>query len=228
MATLANQDPKTPRLTAEALAELIVAPAFQAKRIVYEQKNPKKEPVSYQPPFYSSALGAITRYYKGGNNLNILNSAILKLQKQLDELPFDAHPSRRTRALSNIRALETFKNNSHAARMYTGLITPPRHSVPFGGVDVRFAPDLWARDADSHRFVIINPCQQETDEEVARMTLELGYHVFVNSGVPCKIIDFEYVNLFSGKAVNQKKLRRRTIERALDTAQMVEGLWTIV
>jgi hypothetical protein len=228
MANAIAPDPKTPRLTAEALAELIVVPAFQAKRIVYEQKYPKKEPVSYQPPFYSTALGAIIRYYKAGNNINILNQAILDLERKLDKLPLDAHPSRRIRAQSNIKALETFKKTALVDRMFNGFSQAPRHSLQFGSVEVRFSPDLCGRDLETKRFVVFNPCQQEADDEIARMTIELGYHIFSHRGVQCKITDFEYVNLFSGKVVTQRRFRPRTIERARDTAQMVEGLWTII
>lgn len=228
MAQAAAPEFKAPRLTAEALAELIVVPSFQAKRIVYEQKYPKKEPISYQPPFYSTALGAIIRYYKAGNNLNILNQVIFDLQEKLDNLPADAHPSRRIRALSNIKALETFKKTVLLDRVFDGFSQAPKHSLQFGSVEVRFSPDLCGRDSATRRFVVFNPCQQDADDEIARMTIELGYHIFAQRGVQCKITEFEYVNLFSGKVVTQQRLRPRTIDRARDTAQMVEGLWTIL
>lgn len=209
-----EETPKARRLTAEAFAELIAAPAYEHVKIIHEQKYPRRAPASYQVPFYSTALFAIRKYYRSNNDVSVLTDAIIKLQLQPQTV----------RTKSNIRVLEVFRDGAISKWPLT-LASASWKSTRFGSVEVRFAPDLYSREDDKQRFLIVNPRRQDAEDNIARMTLELGYLILSRNHIRCSISDFEYVNVMSGKIVKLSRMRKSTIDHAEATALMVDAIW---
>jgi hypothetical protein len=100
------------------------------------------------------------------------------------------------------------------------------YRMRFGGIDLRFSPDIVGVEDQETRLLTLNPRSEDADDEVARMALELGYRVLLENGGHCKIRDLEYVNLLSGKVIHSRSsLRKQTMVRAQDTALVIEALW---
>jgi hypothetical protein len=92
----------SPRLTVEAFAELITAPAYEHRRILHDQKYPTKAPATFMVPYYRSAITAIRRFYRMNNNRDILTEAVIRLESQ------DPKP----RVKNNLRVLRAFSNGA--------------------------------------------------------------------------------------------------------------------
>lgn len=206
-----------PRLTAEAFAELINAPGYEQLRIIHEQKYPKRAPAVFRIPYYNDAMNAIRRYYRAGNDLNVITEAIIALQS--------VQETAKTR--NNVRVLEAFRDGILKDRQLTVLPRPQR-SIWLGNVEIRFRPDLYCQEGDVTRCIVLNPRRRDATDELARMTLEIGCHILNENGLLCTIRDFEYINLISNQVVRAPRMRKRTLERARDTAAIVERLWDTI
>jgi hypothetical protein len=207
-------EPRVPRLTAEAFSELIAMPAHEHLRIIREQKYPKRAPAMYQVPYYSQVMTAIRQFHKSGNNVAVLSEAIMDLQST----------EQNAKTKNNIRAIEAFRDSVLKDRRIQ-IRTVPRQTIRFGTVEVRFTPDLCGLEGDAMRYFILNPRRQDANDEIARMTLELGYHILYHNGIVCKLNEFEYVNLLSNQVMKAPRFRQGTITKAERTAQIVEALW---
>lgn len=217
-------EPGQPRLTVEAFAELINMPGYNQLRVLNDQKYPKRAPAAIRTPYYQDAMQAIRQFYHNGNNLDIVSGVIIKLQ---DELEVVKIPQTVAKINRNIAVLQAFRDGPLKDRAIK--VQPNRKlTLVMDGVEIRFNPDINGLEGSDPCYFIFNPRTDDASEEMARMTVELAHHLLVRNGVECRVRDVEYVNLMSGQAVRTNTVRKRTLDRAAETASIVKRLWDTI
>lgn len=202
------------RITVKAFAELMNAPGYSQLRILSEQKYPRRAPALYQVPYYAATMRAIRQYYRHGGDLGRIDKAIIDLQA--------ANPN--PKRANNVRALQAFRSGSQIHRR--GTVRPiKRRSFRFGVVEIRVSPDIIIEESKGLRYLLYNFKQYDPADEIIRTTLELVYYILHESGVQCRLNDCEYMCLQSDRTIRHTRFRNRTLERAMQTAQMVATLW---
>jgi hypothetical protein len=207
-----------PKLTVRAFAEMMVLPAYEQERILFEQKYPKKAPQIYKAPYYAPALSAIRRYYRGGNDTSILDECRLHIQES-------AKPP--SKCLHNLRVIDAFNAGPQAMRQMT-LRTFREYTLGIGSVVLRLNFDLIADEAAKRRRLFYNVRNAELDCEVARLTLELAQIVLRENGQAVPATSLEFVDLFSQTIVTSRRLRTTTEEKVKRNASIIERLWPAV
>ncbi|HYF76776.1 MAG TPA: hypothetical protein VD973_06580 [Symbiobacteriaceae bacterium] len=213
-----------PRLTVEAFAEMINMPGYSQLRVLIDQKYPKKAPAVFRTPYYHDAMVAIREFYRHGNQVEVLSAAIIGLQ---DELAITKIPQTAARLNRNIVVLQAFRDS--ALKDWPIKLQPSRkHTLTIGGVEIRFSPDITGLDGENTCYLLLNPRSGDASEETARMTLELAHHLLHQNAVHCRVQDLAYVNLLSSSVVRISSVRKRTLQRAADTASIVKRLWDTI
>ena len=213
----------SPRLTVEAFAELMTVPGYEYRRILYDHKYPKKIPASFMVPYYRDAIAAIVRFYRQGNDPEVLTKAIIELEEKKN---YTKKPNPRND--HNIEVLTAFSKGPLRDRQFR-VQKMINYRIHFDPIDLKFSPDVTAVEDGRTRFVILNPRTEDADDEVARMTLEMAYHVLATSAVPCTIGELEYANILSGKLTRGgARLRKKTMDRAAATAKVIGAIWDTI
>jgi hypothetical protein len=213
----------SPRLTVEAFAELMTVPGYEYRRILYDHKYPKKIPASFMVPYYRDAIAAIIEFYRQGNNPEVLTKAILGLEETKSRRKRYAPKDDR-----NIEVLRVFSGGSLRERQFR-VQKANTYRARIGTVGLKFSPDVTGVEDGKTRFLVLNPRMEDTDDEVARMTLEIAHHVLAESAVPCSMNELEYANIRSGKTTRGgARLRKRTLDRAVDTAKVIGAYWDTI
>lgn len=207
-----------PKLTVRAFAEMMVLPAYEQERILFEQKYPRKAPQIYKAPYYAPALGAIRRYYRGGNDTFILDECRRHIQETAKPLSKCQH---------NLRVIDAFNAGPQAVRQMT-LRTLRDYTLGVGSVELRLNFDLIADEAAKRRLLFYNVRNAELDSDVARLTLELAQIVLRENGQTIPAASLEFVDLFSQTMVTGRRLRTTTEEKVIRNASIIERLWPAV
>jgi hypothetical protein len=163
-------------------------------------------------------LTAIRAYYRSGNDLDVVNTAIAQVQKS---------ESIRAKIEHNVAVLRSFAQGNQRGRR----LTPEpgtRSVVNLAGLDLRFTPDLVAAENGLRKYLLFNLRAADPTPEVARTILELACHVVSSSGGECSPRNFEFISIRSDRVQRITQVRRGTLNRARQSARGILQLWPAI
>ncbi len=207
-----------PNLTVRSFAELLSLPAYQQSRILLEQKYPKKEPQVFKIPYYSESLSAIRNYYLQGNNRNVLSAAINDIQNSTKLKP---------KKENNIRVISSFSNGTISERNFK-ILTNSRYKLVLGNVTIKLNFDITVEEEKVKKYILFNFRNVSLDDETARLTLELSNYILKENGINVALKNIEFIDLYTDKIFNFKKIRKSTINKLNQNISIIEALWSTI
>ena len=211
-----------PRLTVKSYAELIHTPLYGQMRILHEQKYPTQAPGIFKVRYYRPALRLMNRYFRHGNNpTEIPTSALL----------IPGCTGAQHQRQNNWRALQAFMDSSQSDRILT-MSQTNTYDLTLGNITLRSTPDFTGLDTHTNEVhYLFFDCGQQgpedpTELEILRTMAELFHHVLTENGIDCPLKRVEYVHLQSDTVFRWNgNPRKRTIQRAENTAGAIATLW---
>lgn len=208
-----------PELTVRSLAEFIGKPIADQMRILAAQKRPQAEPATYRVNYYQKSRQTIRRFFANGNDHAVIHAAISDLHGC----------SRQPHYIdNNVRAIETFVDHQVAARALSPQAFSTQRATVHG-VDIKVTPDLFAVEGNSPKYIFFNFTVAAMDDDEARRTLELANWAMQLCGFQTRPGDFEFLDLQTGIVhLNPRQPRQRTVNAAIQNAQVINQLWPII
>ena len=207
-----------PNLTVRSFAELLSLPAYQQSRILLEQKYPKKEPQVFKIPYYSESLSAIRNYYLQGNNRDVLSAAINDIQNSTKLKP---------KKENNIRVISSFSNGTISERNFK-ILTNSRYKLVLGNVTIKLNFDITVEEEKVKKYILFNFRNVLLDDKTARLTLELSNYILKENGINVALKNIEFIDLYTDKIFNFKKIRKSTINKLNQNISIIEALWSTI
>lgn len=207
-----------PSMSVRSFAELLALPMYEQVRILEEQKFPRRGNAQFKIPYYSGALKAIRRFYRQGNDHQVLLSAVGIIQAGggLDH-----------KKNHNIRVINSFMGNPVSNRHLT-IQSNQRRLANFQGVEIRLHFDVSALENGIQKFMFINFRSAPITEDTARTTLELSKWILDQNGLPANMTSLEFLDLCTGVSYRFQRTRKRTLDIANETAGHIQTLWPTI
>jgi len=196
------------------MAEMMKLPLYEQLRILTEQKYPRQGAQMFKTPYYQRALTGIRQYFRKGNEPKVLLETIAK-SESLGNLAQRKH---------NIRVVEAFAASSQKDRKL-GVKTAPVAEAAIGDVSLKLSPDLFVDENGEDRVLYINSRNVKIEEEVARLTMEIGHWVTSQCGLQFAPRQFEYLDLAGGVLHVGKKSRMATLKQLEGNAHVISTIW---
>src|SRR5690606_15610105 len=136
--------------------------------------------------YYSKALAGIRDVMKRGF------AGIIESRSKLEGIGLAS------KRANNQRVFEAFVDSPHAKRRLT-IVSSHRYRAYARTLEVKFSPHVVAKEGDEVRYLYFHEKGEQCDPEQARLTLEFGYWVLAQNGVPVEPHQFELIDLFGGK-----------------------------
>ncbi|MFC6647321.1 hypothetical protein ACFQBQ_17440 [Granulicella cerasi] len=209
------------RISVNGLAEFMKAGASRQRAMLRNYKfqfdaNGHKRP---QIVRYSEARAAIKKFHESGNDMGLLISAAVKLQKKEA-----AEPDRdSSRLRDNIRAIESYA--THFGNSKFQIIDSPKPVYTHGTVDVTATPDLYVDDQGTPKIVKLHFSRTEPDQDHINIVLKVMHEAVTSCGINVHPRDVIYLDIARNRHYTGAKLNKRLksdIDAACDT---IADIW---
>jgi hypothetical protein len=207
----------SPRLTVNALAEMLRMPAYDQVRVLYDQKYPKQQPQSFRTPYYQAAVTGIREYFRSGNDSRSITSARNDLQSI----------GNATRRAQNLRVLDQFENSS-LVKQELQLLPNTRYSAKIDSLEIRLSPDIQAMEDGELAMLYFNCRTAPVPDDIASFTVEIANWVLEQNEVEIEFDHVQVIDLITGQTHKRKRGRPTTLKTLKSNARIIATLWPSV